>query len=380
VSSAARDAALRVAVVAPSLRILGGQSIQADRLISAWTNDPRVHAWLVPHNPVPPAPFARWLGIKYLRTIVTEATYLPLLAREIQRADVVHVFSASYWSFLLSPLPAIVIARVLRRPVILHYHSGEAPDHLHRSRLARIALSRTHVNVVPSPYLADVFGRFGLGAQVVPNVVDLQRFRFRIRDPLMPRVLSVRNFEPIYNVAATLRAFQLVQRERPDATLTVVGGGGQDAELRALAADLRLQGVTFAGRVRPDDMAAQYDAHDVYVQSPRIDNAPVSVIEAFASGLPVVSTDTGGISHILVHERDGLLCRPDDDRALARGILQVLADPDAARRRAAAARAQADRYGWDAVGDQWLQLYRDLARHARVTSPHRHTHAETGAL
>src|SRR4051812_10002813 len=148
---------MRVAIVAPSLGILGGQSVQADRLLAAWKDDPRVNAWLVPHNPVPPRPFTAALRVKYLRTIATELTYLPLLVRELRRADIVHVFSASYWSFLLSPLPAIVIARAFGRPAILHYHSGEAPDHLRRSTIARLALARTDLTVVPSAYLADVF-------------------------------------------------------------------------------------------------------------------------------------------------------------------------------------------------------------------------------
>ena len=86
---------LHIALVAPSLRILGGQSVQADGLLRAWAGDAEVSAWLVPHDPLPPAPF-RWMrSIKYLRTVATEATYLPRLVRELGKADVVHVFSAS---------------------------------------------------------------------------------------------------------------------------------------------------------------------------------------------------------------------------------------------------------------------------------------------
>src|SRR4051794_31630965 len=118
---------IRVAIVAPSLRILGGQAIQADRLLRAWQTDPDVEAWLVPHNPLPPRGLRGAVRVKYLRTIVTELTYLRLLLRELPRADVVHVFSASYWSFLLAPAPAALIARALGRPVIFNYRSGEAP-------------------------------------------------------------------------------------------------------------------------------------------------------------------------------------------------------------------------------------------------------------
>src|SRR5438067_1179336 len=104
---------IRVAIVAPSLRILGGQAVQADRLLQAWRDDPAVDAWLVPVNPLPPRPLRFALHVKYLRTLVTELTYLPLLVRELPRADIVHVFSASYASFLLAPLPAMLIARAM---------------------------------------------------------------------------------------------------------------------------------------------------------------------------------------------------------------------------------------------------------------------------
>jgi hypothetical protein len=115
---------LRVAIVAASLRILGGQAVQAQRMLDGWRDDPDVHAWLVPIDPVPVRPLDLLLRVKYLRTLVTQLLYWPLLLRELRRADVVHVFSASYYSFLLAPLPAILIARLLGRPVVLNYHSG----------------------------------------------------------------------------------------------------------------------------------------------------------------------------------------------------------------------------------------------------------------
>src|SRR5687768_9020920 len=153
---------LRVAIVVASLRILGGQAVQAQRMIDGWKDDPAVEAWIVPINPVPPRPFDRLLSIKYLRTVVTQICYWPLLFRELRRADVVHVFSASYSSFLLAPLPAVIVARLLGKPVVLNYHSGEAPDHLRRSGIARRTLRKqVDLNVVPSAFLRNVLARHG---------------------------------------------------------------------------------------------------------------------------------------------------------------------------------------------------------------------------
>src|SRR5688572_28596436 len=112
-NSAVRMRELKVALVAPTLEILGGQAVQADRLLREWKDDAEVEAWLVPVNPSFPHPIRIARSVKYLRTLVTELIYIPSLVTQIRRADVVHVFSASYFSFLLAPLPAILIARLL---------------------------------------------------------------------------------------------------------------------------------------------------------------------------------------------------------------------------------------------------------------------------
>jgi glycosyltransferase involved in cell wall biosynthesis len=355
---------LRLAVVAPTLDILGGQAVQADRLLRQWRNDPDVHAWLVPVNPRPPRGL-RWMTrVKYLRTIVTELTYLPLLIRELRHADVVHVFSASYTSFLLAPLPALLVARGLERPVVLNYRSGEAPDHLKRSAIARRFMALAD-NVVPSQFLVDVLAGFGICATPIPNTVDLERFRFRERDPLRPRLLSTRNLDYPYNVACTLRAFQIVQRHWPAATLTLVGTGAEEPVLRRLSVALGLRHVTFAGRVAPDAIPAYYAANDIYVQSPDIDNMPTSVIEAFACGLPVVSTDAGGVRVLMTPDEHGLLAPVGDHAALAAHVLRLLGEPDVACRLARNAYAACAAFTWASVRDQWLHAYRNaLSRSA----------------
>jgi L-malate glycosyltransferase len=363
---------LRVAMVAPSMQILGGQAVQADRLLRAWAGDPDLEAWLVPVNPLPPVPLRSALRVKYLRTLVTQLAYWPLLLREVRHADLVHVFSASYWSFLLAPLPAVVVARLLGKPVVMNYRSGEAPDHLRRSAVARATLRHVDRNVVPSRFLKDVFAPYRIDAEVIPNIVDVDRFKFRVRDPLRPRILSTRNFEGLYNVACTLRAFAAVRREFPDATLTLVGGGSADAPLRALASDLGLRDgvdVVFAGRVPPEDIWRYYAEADIYLQTPDIDNMPASVLEAFASGCVVVSTDAGGIPAIVTDEVDGLLVPCGDHQRAAAQIVRLLRNPALAHTLAARARTNCDHYHWTAVRERWLSVYRRTVQPRAVPAP-----------
>jgi glycosyltransferase involved in cell wall biosynthesis len=335
-------------------------------LLDAWKGDPDVDAWLVPVNPTPPGPFSKAVRIKYVRTLAVQLTYWPLLVRELRRADVVHVFSASYFSFLLAPLPAVLIARLLGKPVVLNYRSGEAPDHLRRSVIARTVLQRVDANAVPSGFLHDVFAGLGIQSEVIPNLIDVDRFAFRSREPLRPRILSTRNFEDLYNVSCTIRAFARVQQKHPGATLTLVGGGSGERSLRALVEQLGLRNVTFAGRVHPDHIWEYYAEADIYLQTPNIDNMPGSVLEAFASGCAVVSTNAGGVPAILTDDKHGLLAECDDSEGAARQVLRLLNEQGLAARLTTTARESCERYRWENIRGQWLTLYRNLAGSSAV--------------
>ena len=247
--------AVRVCVVAPSLGILGGQAIQAIRLVEHLNRGSAVSVDLLPVNPRLPGPLARLQQIKYVRTVLTEARYIASLFSRLPRYDVIHIFSASYWSFVLAPLPAILIGRLFGKKVILNYHSGEAEDHLTRSPVAVRLMRLADDIIVPSEYLVEVFARFGLRARAIVNFVEVARIPYRRRTALAPRFLANRNLEPLYNVPVVLRAFALVQTEYPAAELVVAGFGSQRGMLESLARELGLRNVTFVGRVPPDEMS-----------------------------------------------------------------------------------------------------------------------------
>jgi len=342
----------RVAIVAASVDILGGHWVQADSLLQGLARD-GFQVRFLPVNPSCPWGL-RWLRrVRYLRTIANQSLYIPSLAM-LMAADVVHVFSASYWSFLLGPVPALLVARALNKRVILHYHSGEADDHLtHWGTLVHPWLKLADEIVVPSEYLAGVFARHGYETRVIRNVVDLARFEYRERQSLRPRLLSTRNLEPYYRIDIILEAFALVKAQLPDATLTVAGYGSEEARLRRLATE----GVRFVGKVDPQSMPQLCAEADVFLNASVVDNQPVSILEAFASGLPVVSTPTGDIAAMVRHHQTGLIVRPADAASLACGVLQLIACPDEARRMARQAREDVAHYTWPAVREQWAAVY-----------------------
>ncbi len=300
----------------------------------------------------------RWLRrFRYFRTVLNEALYVASLHR-LRRAEIVHVFSASYWSFLLAPVPAMLAARGLGKRVVLHYHSGEAEDHLgHWGRLVHPWLRLAHEIVVPSEYLQRVFAGHGYSARVIANVVDTTSFRFRPRRPLRPCLLSNRNFEPHYRVENTLEAFAILRSRHPGATLLLAGGGSLEQQLRDRAAALGMGGVQFIGRVDPRGMAQLCDEADIFVNSSAVDNQPVSILEAFAAGLPVVSTATGDIGRMVRHGETGLLVAPGEPEDMAAAVTGLLDDPDGALQMASRARETAESYSWPAVRGAWTEVY-----------------------
>lgn len=349
----------RVAVVAPSLEILGGQGVQAMALIDQ-LRDTGYPVSFVPVNPRFPAGLGWCRRLPLVRTALNEALYLPSL-RRLRDADVVHVYSASYWSFLLAPVPALLAARRYGKRVILNYHSGEADDHLaHWGRLVHPMLRLADEIVVPSPYLQQVFARHGYRSRVIRNVVDTDAFAFRERDPLRPRWLSVRSFQRHYRVDVVLRAFALFRQAHPDATLVVAGYGPEEGRLKALARSLGSDGISFVGRVEPERVPALFDRADIFVNAAEIDNQPVSVLEAFAAGLPVVSTGVGDITAMLRGGAAGVIVPCGNPTALAAAVHELFDDPGRARRLVAHAREEVRRYTWSGIGARWDAAYRGL--------------------
>jgi len=351
---------LRVCIVAPSLRYVGGQAVQADLLLRLWQSDPDIDVSFLAVDPPLPRALAWAERVPGLRTILREPIYFWRLWRGLRDVDVAHIFSASYWSFLLAPAPASFFANLRGCKSLINYRSGEAGDHLRRFRSAAVVLSRIDKIVVPSAYLVGIFREFGLPATVVPNIVDLSQFRYRGRTPLRPHLVCTRGFSKYYSVDVVVRAFAEVKKEYPEAQLDLVGGGPLESDIRKLVADLHLTGVNFAGVASRQEIGKYYDQADIFINASWLDNMPVSVIEAFASGTPVVTTSPECMPYLIQHERTGLLSPVGDEKALAANAVRLLRDPALATRLAQNAHHESRNYTWEAVREQWVNTYRGL--------------------
>ena len=354
---------IRVLLVAPSLDILGGQSRQAVRLREGLSREPDLKIGFCPHNPRLPGILRSLQKIKYVRTIFTTLYYVLLLLWRVRQYDIIHIFCASYYSYSLSAIPALFISRLYGKKSIINYRSGEAEDHLETWRTAVATLRWADEIVVPSGYLVDVFARYGLRARAIYNIVELDRFSFRERQPLRPVFLTSRLLEPLYNVPCVLRAFAIIQESYPDAKLTIAADGFLRGELEALARELKLRNAEFIGFVRFEDMPALYDSADIYLSATSIDNMPSSLTESMACGLNVVTTDGGGaIPYIMTNEVTGLIVDRDDHEALAVAALRLLRDNEFALKLVRNAHESSKKFTWPHIRNEWLNLYHELAK------------------
>lgn len=351
---------IRVLLIAPSLEIVGGQAVQASRLLTALKEAPEIKITFFALN----RPFPRllvWLRrVPLARTLSNIALYNIALLRRARSYDIFHVFTAGLWSYTLWTIPALAIGRVFGKKLIVNYRDGRAEQHLRHWRTARPTLLLADRIVAPSGYLVDVFAQYGIPAQSIFNIIDASRFRYRERRKLRPIFLANRSLEPLYNVGCILRAFAIIQARYPDASLTIAHDGVCRAGLEKLAAELRLRNTRFVGKVPPAKIPELYDEADIYLTSPNIDCMPGSLLECFASGLPIVATEAGGIPYIAKHGESALLVGLDDHKALAQRAMDLLENPDLAERITRGGLEELQQYRPERVRAAWVSLYREL--------------------
>jgi len=349
---------VRVAIVAPRIEhLLGGQEVQAQLLLKLWHGDPEVQAWYVASNPGLPG----WLErVPYLRTVTRFPVYLTTLLRGLRDADVVHIFSTAFSGFLISVVPAYAVARLLGKKVLINYRSGLAQKHMRASSFARGVLRHADRVMVPSAYLVDVLDEFEIAAKEIPNIVDTTLFSYRVRSPIRPLLLCSRNLEAWYGIDLILRAFAQVQRAFPEARLWILGEGSQEKAARRLLEELNVRGVELPGRIPRERIADFYDNADILINASRVDNMPASLLEAFACGLAVVSSNAGGIPAIVTHGETGLLSEMEDWKGLAENVIRLLRDPELARRLTENAHQQSREYRWEKIREPWLRTYKGL--------------------
>ena len=282
-----------------------------------------------------------------------------------RRAIDVAVFPVFSGSGFRVPELAGALASRLRIKHVLWLHGGELPSFAsgRRRRVQRV-LSRAEAIIVPSPYLGRLCDELGAPCQIIPNGIRLPEYEYRERPAPVPRLLWLRTFHEIYNPELALKALKGIQQTHPKASMTLAGqdkGSLAATRQAAKAGDLG-EVVSFPGFLEGAAKRRAFAEHDVFLNTNHIDNMPVTLLEAAASGLPIVSTNVGGIPDLLQDEKNALLVPDNDAEAMAQGVRRVLDQPGLSESLATAAREVAVASDVGIVRSQWLDMLSAVCR------------------
>lgn len=260
---------------------------------------------------------------------------------------------------------------LLKKPFVFVLHGGNLPHFAARApeRVSR-CLNRAAAVVAPSRYLQEQMRPYHAGIGLIPNGVNLGRYSFRQRRECAPRLMWLRALHHTYNPAMAVRVVAGLATQFPDAHVTLVGPDkmdGAETEVRRLADELGVSGrVSLPGAVEKDDVPLWMAKGDIFLNTTNTDNTPVSVLEAMACGLPVVSTNAGGLPYLLEDGHDALLVPSGDDRGMAEAVRRLLMDPELAARLSTNAREKVEGFDWSAVIPQWKQVLGNAWESARL--------------
>jgi glycosyltransferase involved in cell wall biosynthesis len=251
-------------------------------------------------------------------------------------------------------LAVAAAARLARRPFVLLYYGGTLESEFAKAPWAYRTLFRSaDAIVVASGFLGGVIGKIGFDTVEIRHIVFPDAWRSRVRSAVEPRLLSVRGFHPMYNPMMVLRAFARVHAERPDATLTMVGRGRLRNEVEEEARKAQLP-VTFLTEVA--DLTGIFESHDMFLNASDFDNQPVCLIESMLTGMPIVTSDAGGIPYMMKNGEAGYLVPRGDDEGMAKAALRLLEDPSTVEAMSNRGMQLARAYQWSELGPQWADL------------------------
>ena len=251
------------------------------------------------------------------------------------------------------------------KPCILTLHGGNLPAFARRWpwRVRSLLQSAAKVTT-PSRYLFEQMHSYRDDLILIPNSIDLAAYPFRSRDAASPSLVWLRAFHDIYKPALAADVVQRLSNSFPNVRLAMIGpdkGDGSFRRFLQIAHQLDVHDhIEILGSVAKVDVPRLLGSHDIFLNTTRVDNMPVSVIEAMALGLCVVSTNVGGLPYLLEHDVDALLVQADDPEGMAAACQRILTEPGLAARLSHNARAKAENFDWSRILPQWERLLVDV--------------------
>lgn len=252
------------------------------------------------------------------------------------------------------------LSRVLHLKYIPILHGGDLPNRLKYSpRMSKMLFGNSYRNIAPSNYLKTEFEKHGYASDFIPNVLKINNYSFQQRTDFQPKLLYVRAFQELYNPEMAIRTLAKLQKEFPLAELCMVGPDkdGSLQKCKDLAKNLGVsESITFTGLLSKTEWHKLSKDYDIFINTTTVDNTPISVMEAMALGLAVVSTNVGGIPYLISNQVTGVLVASNDDDAMVFAVKDVMCNSLKYSGITSVARNLVEQFDWVIIKEEWKAL------------------------
>jgi glycosyltransferase involved in cell wall biosynthesis len=259
-----------------------------------------------------------------------------------------------WYAFIISQL-----CRMLKIKYIPKLHGGNLPNRIVRSKFfSDLIFNNAHINIAPSYYLYETFKNSGYtNLKYIPNTIELEMYKEFVKDFKIPKLLWVRSFSKIYNPEMAVKVFIQIKESFPEAKICMVGPKKDDSYSKTVRfAKKNNVDVTFTGKLSKEDWIELSKDYNIFINTTHFDNTPISVIEAMALGLPVVSTNVGGIPYLLKHNTNALLVNDNDVEEMSNQIKRLINESNLAQNLSEKGKESVKNFDWEVVKKQWVDL------------------------
>ena len=294
--------------------------------------------------------------------VIRLSEMLWLIIKNHSRTDIVLIDTYGATNFYYAYLVAR-LCQIYNLPYIPILHGGNLPDRLDKNpNFSSCIFKNAYVNIAPSNFLKQEFeSRSFDRLKLIPNSIDLQNYPYKERSTFRPKLLWVRRFQQRYNPKMAIKVLELLSMEYDDAELCMVGPekDGCMQECKRLVKKKNLN-VRFTGKLKKKAWAELSKEYDFFINSTTIDNTPISVIESMSLGLPIISTNVGGMPVLIDHPQDGVLVDSGNSEKMYSEIKNIIENPDIGQAIAFNARKKAESFSWKNVRRDWLEVINNV--------------------
>ena len=270
-----------------------------------------------------------------------------------------HIHGCSFLGFY-PIIIGILVGKLLNKKIIVTYHGGNLSEFIRSYKLlCKWFLSKADLVTVPSKFLYDliVFHKLNNNTIILPNVIETNNVYFKVRDQITPKLIVTRNFENIYNIPIAIKAYSIIKKKYSNASLRLVGDGTISNQLKNEVRSKNLKNVIFTGRVSNSEIGRELNKADIFINPTTQDSFSVSTFEAFACGLPVISTNVGAIPNYVKNQHNGFLVESGDASSIANKISYILENQHKIKAITSNAYQTFKQYTWENLKFQYAQIY-----------------------